>query len=250
MKYMLLVASVLFSFFAIAQTPIKVGCLSGNCENGIGKYRFKNLGIYEGHWKNALPDGEGTMLYADGSLYSGDWKNGKRSGTGEAKDKSGNIDYAGQWIDDTMLHPELSATYKEEKLKLYADVFKSIYEGFQQLKIVNQKGACSLEINFNLEGKDYKMHGFAIVTLKVDGKDYTKKALIEGTIDPLTNTINAKETLYLSKDELPSQLKWNQATYQLTIYTDSDHAGHYLLKGVSKDEDAFITELKEKNLPK
>jgi hypothetical protein len=34
-------------------------CLGMRCSEGEGKGVFKD-GIYEGHWKDGLPDGEGT----------------------------------------------------------------------------------------------------------------------------------------------------------------------------------------------
>ena len=37
---------------------------------------------YEGQLQRDLPEGQGTMLYADGSRYEGHWKEGKRDGEG------------------------------------------------------------------------------------------------------------------------------------------------------------------------
>lgn len=51
-------------------------CLSGACDNGIGTYHFRDGSIYEGAFKNGLPDGEGVWQYPKGSKVKGLFKNG------------------------------------------------------------------------------------------------------------------------------------------------------------------------------
>ncbi len=49
-------------------------CLSGDCQEGIGKYRFPSGAIYEGAFFNGEVHGQGTCYYSDGSIYDGQWQ--------------------------------------------------------------------------------------------------------------------------------------------------------------------------------
>lgn len=58
-------------------------------------------GRYAGRVRNGLPDGLGTMLYADSSLYEGAWRAGHRSGEGCLADSAGRV-FSGIWAADTL----------------------------------------------------------------------------------------------------------------------------------------------------
>ncbi|MGB3079792.1 MAG: caspase family protein [Saprospiraceae bacterium] len=76
---------------------IQVGftqCLSGNCYNGIGKFRFQNGAIYEGHMIYGRLSGTGTLTYSNGDIYTGNWKLNKREGEGILRTKDG-LSYQG-----------------------------------------------------------------------------------------------------------------------------------------------------------
>lgn len=49
-------------------------CLSGDCQDGIGKYEYPSGAIYEGQFHNGEVHGQGTCNYTDGSSYSGQWQ--------------------------------------------------------------------------------------------------------------------------------------------------------------------------------
>ena len=53
---------------------------------------------YEGHRKDGVMHGYGTLLYDNGDRYIGEWKNGKRHGLGAYLAKSGDL-YYGQYKD-------------------------------------------------------------------------------------------------------------------------------------------------------
>ncbi|MCB1820616.1 MAG: PEGA domain-containing protein, partial [Candidatus Competibacteraceae bacterium] len=72
-------------------------CLSGNCENGRGTYRYPDGSEYSGDFRNAKMHGRGTYVYAGrGEKYEGEWRNGVINGQGTYYYRSGNR-YDGQW---------------------------------------------------------------------------------------------------------------------------------------------------------
>jgi hypothetical protein len=90
---------IIFSFFLIflsstmffAQQKCKVlkvdiaGEYKGKCKNGLahGTGVSKGQSRYEGEFKKGLPNGVGTIYYADGGMYIGRWKNGMKHGEGK-----------------------------------------------------------------------------------------------------------------------------------------------------------------------
>ncbi|MDY7395661.1 hypothetical protein UMM65_10440 [Aureibaculum sp. 2210JD6-5] len=60
----------------------KNGCISGNCTDGYGYYRYEN-GYYKGFFENGKRHGYGYYSWNDGQFYFGDWKDNQRSGYGE-----------------------------------------------------------------------------------------------------------------------------------------------------------------------
>lgn len=57
-------------------------CLSGDCKSGFGKYDF-GFAIYEGNFKDAKPNGQGTMDYGGGEKFVGNFKDGQEDGDGK-----------------------------------------------------------------------------------------------------------------------------------------------------------------------
>jgi hypothetical protein len=60
-------------------------------------------GKYTGTLVDGMPDGDGTMEYAD-AIYEGEWRDGDKHGLGTMKwfDKNGNVSQMrkGKWADD------------------------------------------------------------------------------------------------------------------------------------------------------
>ncbi|MBK6724889.1 MAG: hypothetical protein IPG58_16990 [Acidobacteria bacterium] len=77
-------------------STMTTSCLSGNCINEFGTYRFANGAIYEGNFANGKASGKGKVTYADGATYVGDFVNAKMEGRGIYLYANGNT-YNGGW---------------------------------------------------------------------------------------------------------------------------------------------------------
>ncbi len=74
----------------------KVGCIEGDCVNGIGKYRYENGDVYSGSFVEDKRSGKGSFLYSDGESFKGDYKEDQREGLGEYIFKNGDK-YSGEF---------------------------------------------------------------------------------------------------------------------------------------------------------
>ncbi len=110
------------AFVIAAQTAISAQCLSGDCVNGHGVYKYPSGATYEGKWVNEKregkgiyrsaagdvyegtyvndeKDGQGTYIWKSGTKYVGAFKNGKRVGFGIETFASGDV-YEGNHVND------------------------------------------------------------------------------------------------------------------------------------------------------
>jgi hypothetical protein len=87
------------SFALISNAQIKPECLSGNCVNGKGIYKYSNGVVYEGDFVNNLKNGIGVMVWQSGDKYIGEWKAGYITGKGKLIYKDGRI-YEGDFLKD------------------------------------------------------------------------------------------------------------------------------------------------------
>jgi hypothetical protein len=71
-------------------------CIEGNCENGEGKFLYKDNSLYEGKFENKKANGFGTCMYANGNVYRGEWKDHNFEGKGVLTYYTGTV-YAGIW---------------------------------------------------------------------------------------------------------------------------------------------------------
>ena len=79
-------------FFLTAQ------CVTGNCLNGKGKYKFENGSIYTGQFSDGKLNGKGTMVYHSSDKYTGMWEDNKKNGGGKFERANGNV-YEGKFVD-------------------------------------------------------------------------------------------------------------------------------------------------------
>ena len=75
MKLLTLLLGFLLFIPVVSYSQYGKRCLSGDCENGHGVLDYgRNVGKYEGEFKNGKKEGFGTMYYADGRKWEGQWK--------------------------------------------------------------------------------------------------------------------------------------------------------------------------------
>ena len=63
-----------------AETNNVSGCVSGDCDNGYGIYKFASGDRYEGHFSGRNFNGYGIYTWASGEVYAGQWSMNKRQG--------------------------------------------------------------------------------------------------------------------------------------------------------------------------
>ncbi len=93
---------ILLAVMLATQTAdLNAQCISGNCQNGTGTYRYASNSKYTGQFQNSLRHGKGKMTYQDGNIYEGPFVHGKKSGENGAMTFAANGDkYVGQWQSD------------------------------------------------------------------------------------------------------------------------------------------------------
>jgi hypothetical protein len=65
------------------------GCIEGDCENGIGTYKYDN-GTYHGTFKEGFRDGFGRYVFNSGMIYECTWSMGSQNGFGRITFTDGN----------------------------------------------------------------------------------------------------------------------------------------------------------------
>ncbi|MBI5219692.1 MAG: caspase family protein [Bacteroidia bacterium] len=85
------------------------GCISGNCTDGYGTYKFASGDKYVGYFKTGTYSGQGTYTFADGKKYIGEWKDGSYNGYGTLYYTDG-TSKSGTWKDNNYVGSGSSTT--------------------------------------------------------------------------------------------------------------------------------------------
>ncbi len=74
-------------------------CVSGDCHNGFGTWKWTNGTIYKGEFQNGARGGYGYYLFENGDIYVGEWQNNERHGYGVYYFSNHNSykRYSGEW---------------------------------------------------------------------------------------------------------------------------------------------------------
>lgn len=91
---------LLFSILFISQI-CNAQCLEGDCNTGVGKYRFQNGALYVGQMLYGRLNGTGILQYSNGDTYNGGWKLNKREGQGTLTTLKG-LKYLGNFVNNQL----------------------------------------------------------------------------------------------------------------------------------------------------
>jgi hypothetical protein len=120
--------------FLLASFHLGAQCISGDCQNGVGTYRYPSGAKYTGNFKNGEIHGVGVCYYSDGSKYQGEWMNRYPEGKGTKTYKDGTT-RTGLWkkgkpIDQNgKVQEEYIAQKKEERQDDGADIQSGCLKG-------------------------------------------------------------------------------------------------------------------------
>ncbi len=81
-------------------------CVSGDCNNGTGKFEYADGGVYEGSFKDGWREGHGKYTWAGKDRYEGNWTHGNQDGDGSYFNADGSIEFTGRWQNGQRLAAE------------------------------------------------------------------------------------------------------------------------------------------------
>ncbi|MFK7951192.1 MAG: MORN repeat-containing protein [Saprospiraceae bacterium] len=95
----------LFLFFLLGFVTqnLNAQCISGNCINGHGTWKWESGAVYTGTFINGTRYGHGQYTFSNGDVYIGEWQNNQKHGYGVYTFNTSSNQkklYAGEWIAD------------------------------------------------------------------------------------------------------------------------------------------------------
>ena len=201
---------IIFFFLLIIPIVTFSQCLTGNCQNGDGEYKFTN-GLYTGKFINRQPHGDGVFSNKRGYLYNGAWLNGIKEGFGTESFKKGfsyegyfsenerhgygsaifkdnrfmqNIKYSGEWLNGSMCGKGELRYDREVKYGRVKEIEKNILTGMFLNGVYQGRMTSPYPDELIWESFNLKMDHFQNFQTLTD-KEYKKvknPATIEGEI--------------------------------------------------------------------
>ncbi len=246
-----------FLFFAVLLLTVQSAfsqCVSGDCTNGEGTYRYENGDAYSGtfsmgkrhgkgklvfanganfigEFQNDLPNGRGILTYRNGSKYLGFFKTGRRSGHGVIYNQEGEVQRCGVWTEGKLIQ----STGEEEVIRQL---------GLNPQK--NKRNGNRLKITAN---------GVVVVNDNDNNvKSNTKVVTPKPVVDPVVNNVVKTEEKKFAKPLINITTPANVAsrgfkvvsTKTVTVTTDDDNL--QLIEGFVNSE-AGLLELRINGRP-
>lgn len=81
----------------IPRANTQSGCVSGDCDNGLGTFLTEQRDVYVGYFQHKDFHGHGVCAYADGRRYEGQWSRHQPEGYGTMQWADGR-QFTGQWL--------------------------------------------------------------------------------------------------------------------------------------------------------
>ena len=151
-------------------------CLSGDCENGKGKYDY-GFAVYEGQFKSGKPNGQGTMDYGAGEKFVGNFKDGSEDGTGQLFKNNIPLDviYVNGKVTVRKVEQYVGANAPKVKGCLQGDCFNGFgivqYESGNRFEGIFKNGLIGESGKFIYKNGDY-FEGKFVNELNTEGKYY------------------------------------------------------------------------------
>lgn len=100
--------------FTKGDIPTKIGCISGDCQNGTGTYSLES-GTYVGGFKNNIYDGQGVYTMKDKSKLEGNYTVGIKQGIFTYTNPN-NIKFTVKYENNVMTCPQNNTTESLNKI--------------------------------------------------------------------------------------------------------------------------------------
>ncbi len=97
-KSMCVMVAAAAIFFLFSTNSATAQCVSGDCANGKGVYRFSNSSQYAGDFRQGKMQGYGAFRYPNGDVYKGEWLKNLAQGKGTYFYQSGEK-YEGDFVE-------------------------------------------------------------------------------------------------------------------------------------------------------
>ncbi|MBU6340985.1 MAG: caspase family protein [Bacteroidetes bacterium] len=150
---------LLICLVAFSNSNANAQCISGNCQNGSGTYRYSANSKYTGQFVNGLREGKGKFTYPNGNVYEGQFSRNKMMGEGTMYHANGDR-YVGSWYND-QAHGK-GIYYFKTRERYEGDFKYGEFEGFGVMYYTD--GAY-----FTGNWKGSRKHGNGVLT-KADGR--------------------------------------------------------------------------------
>jgi hypothetical protein len=221
---------LLFIIPFASNAQIKAECISGNCVNGKGIYKFANGAEYDGDFADSLMSGFGVIVWQNKDKYLGDFKAGIRTGKGKYYYANGNI-YEGDFKDNI---------FEGKGTLLYNDGSK--YIGDWKSNQRNGKGWLEFKNNYVCEGdfvnnlldgkgtmewvEGSKLKGNKYIGEYKKGQRNGKGKYIYANGNILEGDFENDKFIDPRKAKVESEKEWEKDGYTI-IYSDDNSYGNF-----------------------
>ena len=195
-------------FIVMPYLSLYAQCITGDCNNGIGTYLFKDNSRAEGKWENGKLKGKCKIFYASGNYYEGEMINNTKNGNGLYKTQEAEIN--GIFLNDT-LNGKGKIIFSDKTI--HEGIFKndllnglgkiifpdgSYYEGVFTNNYLNGKGIYVFKNGDKYEGnfKNNERHGDGVIYFLKGGSlkgTWVNDNYISGPSNDNTNIVKLEE---------------------------------------------------------